>query len=86
MIFIWGALIFIIRNVHSLLQVPALAAVVALPIVVHILIYKFGPFYADESVSAIILYVAFAIVTIPGIAYEGIKDYIENKRKAKTEI
>lgn len=81
LIFMWGALVFIIRHIPDLLQAPAMAVVMALPIVMHILISEYGPWYAEDGMMAIVLYVVFSGIFVPGLAYTNIKDYIDKRKK-----
>ena len=75
--FTWGALIFVIRNVHELLQT---FAALMIPIAAHVLINTYGPWYADSATDAVVMYIIFAILIVPGVAISGIQDFMKKKR------
>ena len=79
--FSWGALIFIIRNIHELLQPLAALMIYLVPIGAHILINLYGPWYAESTTDVIVMYVIFAMLVIPGVAICGIKDFLKKKRE-----
>ena len=75
--FTWGALIFVIRNVHELLQAFAALMIYLAPVAAHVLINTFGPWYADSATDAIVMYIVFAILVVPGAAIVGIQDLLK---------
>ncbi len=84
--FSWGALIFIIRKIHELLQPLAALMIYLVPIGAHILINTYGPWYAESATDVIVMYVIFAILVVPGVAICGIQDYLKKKRKEASSI
>ena len=78
--FSWGALIFVIRHVPELLQAIAALLIYILPIAAHILINTYGPWYAESATDAIVMYIIFAIIVVPGVAISGIQDFMKKKK------
>ena len=82
-LFSWGALIFVIRNLHELLQPVGALLIYMIPVGAHVLINTYGPWYADSATDAIVMYVIFAILVVPGVAIVAIQDFIKRKRIQK---
>ncbi len=78
--FIWGAIVYIIRNFSVLLQIVSAIILFIVPIAAHILINTYGPWYAETAEDAIVLYVIFAILIIPGFIIENISEFIKKKK------
>lgn len=78
--FTWGALIFVIKHVHELLQAFAALMIYMIPVAAHVLINTYGPWYADSATDAIVIYVIFAILIVPGAAIVGIQDFIKKRK------
>ena len=78
--FTWGALIFVLRHVHELLQPFAALMIYLAPVAAHVLINTYDPWYADSATDAIVMYVIFAILIVPGVAIAGIQDFIKKKK------
>lgn len=81
--FTWGALIFVVRHVHDLLQPFAALMIYLIPVSAHVLINTYGPWFADSAIDAIVMYVIFALLIVPGTAIVGIQDFMKKKKTYK---
>ncbi len=78
--FTWGAIYYTVRHVPDLLQAIVVLIIYMFPIAAHILINNYGPWYAENAVDAIVMYVIFAILMVPGAAISGVQDYMKKRR------